>query len=290
MRPMLVSALSVFAGVAGCVQDDGSVFIEGALPIEPSSACVVNAKSITLLASGVYDVLNAQAGYTVALKVRTNLPATFTNVDVTQGRTVSPNFPNYGPTDNNVVVLQSASVNFSFVTDAETATGAAENFTCDAATNECEREGLSPLISGSVFNQNTALSSESAVFVQAISAAEAALFAETFGGVLTNSAARQRVVAELRVQGVTTGGGELRPVSSFPFPFAIDLCSGCLTPDNEFCEALPTAPGVVGRSSSLNAQVCIEGQDRRSAECRCVQIEGDGTETDIGPAVNDSCE
>jgi hypothetical protein len=289
MRHILPGALAACAVMSGCVEDDGSIFIQGALPIAADADCEVDPKGTELLPAGLFDVLNPTRGYQVALKVRTNLPSTFTNVDVTQSRTISPNYPAYGSTDNNVIFFESASIGFSFVTTPETAAAVADNFTCDPETNRCERDGLSPLVSGSVFNLNTALSTEAAVFLEAISATEAALFAATFADTLATPEARQRVVAEIRVKGSTTGNGDLRPISSFPFPMAIDLCRGCLAPTDDFCGSLPSAAGVVGRSRPVGEGVCSEGQDERSAQCVCFARAGDGTETEIGPARNGSC-
>ena len=285
MRHLLPGALGLIAvGSLGCVEDDGSVFIESALAIEPPD-CVVEAKSGTLLAAGLFDILNPVRGYQAALKVRTNLPATFTNTDVTQGDTKAPNYPEYGATDNNIIIFKNASVDFSFVTDAETAAGVADNFTCDGA-NTCTRPGADSLVSGSVFNVNTSLSTEAVVFLEAISAAEATLFKDTFADVLTSTSARQRIIANIRVQGATTGNGE---ISSFPFPFAIDLCKGCLAPDNDFCAALPANAGVVAEARSVDSESCFLGQDFPTASCFCVQQNANGTTSDIGPALNDSC-
>jgi hypothetical protein len=291
MRQLLPGALGILVGLSGCVQDDGGVFIESALAIDPTAKCVVNAKSGLALPAGLFDVSSPVRGYQAALKVRTNLPATFTNTDVTQSRTQQPNYPNYGAIDNNVIVFKSASVEFTTVTDAETAAAltATGKFTCDQS-NTCVAKGSEALTSGSVFNVNTALSTESVVFMEAITAAEASLFAEALEDVLSTSQARQRIIAEIRVEGTTTGSGELRPVSSFPFPFAIDLCRGCLNPDNEFCAELPAPGGVEGESRPLNSAGCFVGQEFPTSACRCIQRSASGVETDLGPAVNDSCE
>jgi hypothetical protein len=287
MRFLLPGAVGIIAaGMAGCVQDDGSVFIDNALLIDPeSNNCVVNAQTGTLLAAGLFDVLNPARGYQAALKVRTNLPATFTTSDVTQGETKAPNYPDYGATDNNIIIFKNASVDFSFVTNAETAAAVADNFTCDNA-NTCTRPGEDSLVSGSVFNVNTSLSTEAVVFLEAISAAEATLFKDTFADQLATTSARQRVIANIRVQGTTTGTGE---ISSFPFPFAIDLCKGCLAPDNDFCAGLPANAGVVGAARPADNDICFLGQDFPSSKCFCVQQNANGTTTDLGPALNDSC-
>lgn len=290
MRHLLPGALGVFAALTGCVQDDGSVFIENALILDQSGDCTATASSKPL-SNGIFDILHPEQGYKAALKVRTNLPATFTNADVSKSDSQAPNYPDYGATDNNVIIFQSASVKFTTVTDDDTAAAlqAGKKFKCDG--NTCTVDGSESLISGSVFNVNTSLSTDSVAFLEAISAAEAVTFAEAFAGVLTKSTNRQRVVAEIRVQGTTTGAGALRPVTSFPFPLAIDLCRGCLVPDNAFCDdVVEVESPVISRAQDVaEPQVCFDGQDFPSTECECIRVNNNNTETPLGAARNDSC-
>jgi hypothetical protein len=294
MRRVLSGALVACAGLAGCVEDDGSVFIEGVIPIDRDTECVANAASIVFVNAGSYDLApaaEALQGYTAALKVRTNLPSTFTTADLATSRGQAPNYPNYGPTDNNIVIFESATVNFTFVTTDPAVIAAATNggFTCDAETNVCTGEGSRQLISGSVFNLNTAIGSASAVFLEAFSAAEAAKFKEIFSGSLEGSSKKsQRIVAEMSVQGVTTGSGSSRPVKSFPYPFSIDLCVGCLNPSNEFCEGLETAGGLTASKVLVEELPCIEGQDALFSVCWCTPP-GGVPGVDGGPALDDKC-
>jgi hypothetical protein len=284
------------------VQDDGSVFIEGAARLV--NDCAPDAKGVELLSSGTFDILNGDRGYQVALKVRTNLPATFSQADVGQAKTQSPNFPNYGATDNNIIVFRDASVALSFIGDKDTADDAKKpgvDFACDTEF-ACSKADAEVLVSGTVFNVQTALSTEALVFLEAISADQAAILKDLFEDTLDESSKRQRIVAEMRVTGVTTGSGDLRPVTSFPFPLGIDLCAGCLAPDQGFCETIEDAADT--NSNQIFARVapvvggeaCFEGQEVASTECRCFKKgrAASGTspavpETDLGPANNDSC-
>jgi hypothetical protein len=288
MRHLLPGTIGVLAaGLTGCLSENGSVFIESALVIDPGDECVVQAKSGTLLGAGLFDVLNPSRGYQAALKVRTNLPATFTNADIAIGQTQAPNYPDYGATDNNIIIFNGADINFSFVTDPATAAvfQANEDFRCDDE-GSCTGRGSQPLVSGSVFNVNTALSTEAAVFVEAMSAAEAVLFGAAFEDVLSSSDARQRIIANIRVKGTTTGTGQ---IASFPFPFAIDLCRGCLAPDDNFCGELTTGEGVVAEARPATGDTCFDGQDFPSSFCLCLRQGNGGATTPIGPALNDSC-
>jgi len=68
-----LTAIFAAAGLAtvGCMEEEAAMFIEGALPLAPDE-CKVSAGDNVFLSNGVLD-LGGRSGYTVALKVRTNL-------------------------------------------------------------------------------------------------------------------------------------------------------------------------------------------------------------------------
>ena len=278
MRLVAVAALSLaVVGPLACVEEDGSVFIQGAVPVEAPD-CSVEADSDVFAADGRLDILQPR-GFTVALQVVTNLPSTFSNQDVTKSDTQAPNFPDYGSTDNNIAIFDSAEIDFEFqvgVDDVEVVEAAeidgAAVFACDGST--CKANGQKPKVSGSVFNEQTTLSSSSIIFVEAISATDAQAFADALDGVLELPGDRVRVIADVRLSGSTTGNSEF---TTFSFPFPIDLCRGCLVPNAEFCEdanatLVPAPPAI------LDGRRCFgPGQDEFStAFCRC----DDGTVLD----------
>ncbi len=251
---------------SSCVRDDGSVFIQGALPIDPGEDCQVAASGNTFIAAGVLDLRNPRS-FQSALKVITNLPSTFNNTDVSSGTTQAPNYPDYGATDNNVIIFDSSETTFSFQVAQEIADAADPDvFECDeqgtCATN-ADKPTISP-VAGTVFNKQTQLNTEAVVFVEAINAAFAQTLKDNIGEALKLPGQRVRVVATVRLKGTTTGNGDLRDISTFPFPLPVDVCNGCLTPDNEFCEdnAATFAP-VIG------AEACFAGQDFVLGQCIC---------------------
>lgn len=271
MRSLIAAAslASVALGLGlgtSCVNDDGSVFIQGALPIDPGDDCQVAADGDTFLAAGVLDLRNPRS-FQSALKVITNLPATFNNQDVTQGTAQSPNFPDYGATDNNVIIFDSSETSFSFQVAQEIADAADPDvFSCDdqgtCKTNE-NKPTISP-VAGTVFNKQTQLNTEAVVFVEAINAAFAQTLKDNLGDALKFPGQRVRVVATVRLKGTTTGNGDLRDISTFPFPLPVDVCNGCLTPDNEFCDENDADfQAVVG------AEACFAGQDFVLGQCFC---------------------
>lgn len=251
---------------SSCVNDDGSVFIQGALPIDPGEDCQVNAGGDTFLAAGLLDLRNPRS-FQSALKVITNLPSTFNNQDVTKGDQQSPNYPDYGPTDNNVIIFDSAETTFSFQVAQEVADAADPDvFECNdqgTCTTNVDKPTITP-VAGTVFNTQTQLNTEAVVFVEAINAAFAQTLKDNIGAALTLPGQRVRVVATVRLKGSTTGNGDLRDISTFPFPLPVDVCNGCLTPDAQFCEDNDAAfQAVVG------AEACFAGQDFVLGQCIC---------------------
>jgi len=293
MRAALATILA--AGgllTASCIDNQNVVFIEGALPLLAPD-CEVDAASNDFASNGIFDLLGG-SGYTAFLKVRTNLPSTFSGQDLAQGRTQAPNYPFYGNADNNVVIFDGAEIEYSFVTDQLTseklvATAKREGFTgeleCRAAVEgdllrTCTLGKRSVAVSGSVFNTQTSLNAAAAIATQALppdlgielarlykQTATDAGTAATNLALLTAPADRQRVIASVALVGQTTGSGELRRIKTFAFPFPIDLCLGCLIPDQTFCadrEAIAVGVSEDG--------ACIAGVDIPLSACFC---EGD---------------
>lgn len=258
MRFLVASTLALGLG-ASCVNQDGSVFIEGAVPIPGD--CTVAAGAKEFLSNGVLDVSSPRS-YTAALQVVTNLPATFSNTNVTEDKTKSPNYPNYGATDNNVIIFDSAETSFSFAANPDIV--APDAFACDdtsCATNE--KAPSVNALAGTVFNTQTQLNGKTIVFAEAISSTLSTDLAAAFDGVLKFPTDRVRVVADIVLKGTTTGNGDLRPVTTFSFPLPIDVCVGCLAPNADFCAGL----NAVSVAAAVNS--CFEGQDVQTAACQC---------------------
>ncbi len=262
MRLALVASLSLSLAASCVVEDDGTVFVQGALPLDPADDCVAQADSEIFLSSGLLDILEPR-GYTAALQVVTNLPSTFSGGEVNK----DVNYPDYGATDNNIIIFSSAEIDFEFQVGAGDVAAVegvqidgAAVFACDGTT--CTATGQKPAVSGTVFNEQTSLSSTAAVFLEAMSATDAVFFAEALAGVLQFPSDRARIIAKMRLKGTTTGNGEL---TTFTFPFPIDLCRGCLVPNADFCEG----KGAVLVPNAAQ-DVCFLGQDHDAvAECRC---------------------
>ncbi len=295
MRASLATILALGALGSSCVENDGSVFIEGVIPVNQEGECVAKADSKVFQAAGVLD-LAANTGYSAALQVRTNLPSTFSGVDVSDARTKSPNYPAYGNIDNNVLIIDDAEVSFSFTTDPVTRQKLLEavdeiepaftgELSCDDKTNECTLGTRTAVASGSVFNVQTSLNQSQAIFTEAIPSSLASELARLYraaavgagvdpAGNTDNNVAdepnllqvpalRQQMKVSISLNGTTTGGAK---VSSFVFPFPIELCLGCLAPDQSFCSdfgavALNVPPDDV--------QACFVGVDSPTSQCVC---------------------
>lgn len=286
MRLPLTVIIAAGLASTGCVEEDAAMFIQGVLPLVPED-CEVQATDAVFASSGVLD-LRVGRGYTASLKVRTNLPATFNNQDVQQSRTQSPNFPNYGAVDNNVVIFETAEVTFSLQTDANTvldlAAAAAQvdgggSLTCSGGTCTSAQPDIIPA-GGTAFNVQTQLNGEALVVTELLSSTTAQTLRAVYEKAielqpglvderrfLDVPGERQRLNIEVILVGRTTGSQSLRLVRSAPFPFGIDVCLGCLEPDAAFCREF-------GANVELlvdpEAQTCIPGQDFPTAACGCL--------------------
>jgi hypothetical protein len=299
MRLPLTALVSGLVFANGCVKEDAAMFIEGALPLLPTD-CEVSAADQVFLPSGTLD-LSSGRGYASFLKVRTNLPATFNSADLAG----SPSYPDYGPVDNNVVIFESAAVDLSlqgsqdaldlFSTAASGIDGA--RFTCTAG--ECSTNPNDDIASkevvpaaGTVFNVQTSLNQPQVIVTEGLSGNSAGILLDAFveaaklagalnatGGIANAAIARdlnllalpgqtQRVNVNISLTGTTTGSGDLRPVTSFVFPFGIDVCIGCLNPDAAFCRKFDAVVVPVDEEN------CIDGQDIPTAVCGCVDALG----------------
>jgi hypothetical protein len=264
MRLALTASLA--AGLAtGCVNEDISLFVQGAQLIDPQEGCLVDPANDVFFSGARLDLLNPTS-YTAALIVVTNLPATFNNQEVTQGQQQSPNFPDYGGVDNNVVIIDSAATKFSFVLGEDDAANVDGNVNCNAAGECALQDALTPA-SSTVFNTQTQLNSEAVVFAEVIPAATAQVLADNLAGVLEFPSQTVRVTANVQLKGTTTGNGALRELTTIAFPLQIDVCRGCLAPDAGFCDQF--GANVVGVGGEDGPSACFAGQDFPLAACVC---------------------
>jgi hypothetical protein len=295
MRLPLTAALAVAGLSAACMEEDAAMFIEGVLPLVPE-ACEVQSTQTIFSTCGLLD-LRVGRGYTANLKVRTNLPATFNNQDVQQSRSQSPNFPNYGAVDNNVVIFETAEVTFTLQSDADTvldlAAAAAQvdggsSLACSGGTCTSSQPEVIPA-GGTAFNQQTSLNREALVTTELLSSSTAQTLLAVYEKAIVLQAAAvddrrfldvpgetQRLNVEVVLVGRTTGSQNLRLVRSAPFPFGIDICRGCLEPDAGFCRGFGDNVVLL---PDPDAAVCIPGQDFASAKCGC--LNADGSERDV---------
>lgn len=289
MRAPLFAAL-VLGGLASCTVDtEESIFIEGVLP--PDDKCTVSATSIVFQPSGIYDIGGgARSGYDAALKVRTNLPSTFSNIDVTQSKTQSPNYPNYGPVDNNVVIFESAIVEYEIQTDAATgdalqaaSDAVGQNLTCKDGV--CTIKEQTVTATGTVFNTQTNLNTPSIATAELLplsvaNALNAIVEAAGPATPLASPGGRLQLIATVSIVGSTTGNGDLRKIKSFPLPYPIDLCRGCLVPTDDICDEFDAiAFGAVDSTTGDPLLSCRPGQDVPSAFCFCVERDNAGNPT-----------
>jgi hypothetical protein len=294
MRLPLTALVSGLVFANGCVEEDAAMFIQGALPLLPQD-CEVSSADNVFLPSGTLD-LGTGKGYTSFLKVLTNLPATFNNQDVVGDGTRSPNFPDYGAVDNNVVIFQTASIDFELKGAVEATDlleiASAGALTCQGgsctsnADNEAGKREEVPA-AGTLFNTQTTLNSAQVVVTEAISSSTASALLGIFtqaatdasllagdgtianpdGAQLTNllvlPSQTQRLTMNISLTGATTGSGDLRPVRSAVFPFGIDVCIGCLSPDAAYCRKFDAVV------LEVDNDPCIVGQDIATAVCAC---------------------
>jgi hypothetical protein len=293
MRRSLIALLAPGLFAVSCVEEDAAMYIEGVLPLVADNECSVSAGDNVFQPFGILDLAAASGGYTTFLKVRTNLPATFNNQQVQQSRQQSPNYPDYGAVDNNVVIFESAAVTFEFASDEETVAllaaaaarvgGAAANLDCDGGV--CSGGNAPEIIpaGGTAFNQQTSLSTPTVVVTDLLSASTAATLRavyETAVDVAGRDVAlerqllavpgqRQRVNFNVALTGKTTGSGDLRPVVSAPFPFGIDICFGCLAPNQAVCDDFDAQAIDI-----TDAETCALGVDAATSVCGCVDATG----------------
>lgn len=247
----LLPAASLFA--ACTPPEQGSIFIQGARDAKPPE-CTVQAaaqgpfRSLSLLDIGTTP--ETANGLVLPVQVVTNLPATFSTQEVSQDRTRSPNYPNYGAADNNVITFTDAE---SFLTTDADRDGEPV-LKGDGLPTESNPAVTS--LGGTVFNTQTSLNSMQILFVNAITAEHAALLqeedfiSEALGGDPTKTV---QVNVTLRVSGVTTGNATVR---SPPFPYQVQLCQGCLSTFVTDCD-----PATAGDQPAVANDVCNPGQD-----------------------------
>ena len=281
MRPAVISALAIgLVSASSClVAEDSSVFIEGALPIIPDD-CSVSAADQVFLASGILDLGAAGVGgYTSFLKVRTNLPATFNNQEVQQSQQQSPNFPDYGSVDNNVITMKQARLTLSIKGRveqiAELATASQGALDCNGDT--CTFGGdVETSASGTVFNVQQNLSSAQAIPTQLLPAVQATALrailddpATKLTEIFADPTDSLELQVEARLVGNTSGNGAVREVITLPFPFNIKLCLGCLNPSQQTCDAFAGAGTSAPVAFADDIAVCVAGQDIAVSQCVC---------------------
>lgn len=247
----LLMALGTVTLGSGCVQEQGAMFISGALPVDPPD-CSAQAGGNEYRGIGTLDLGDDGAlanDYTVALEVTTNLPATFNTQDLQRSEISTPNYPDYGNADTNVIFFQGLEVYFQDEDGADLP---------QLPTQGAPRESA---VGGSVFNRQTTLNAQAAVFAPLLTSLEAQRLANiAFTAPLVgNPDARARLVARVRMIGRTTGGSTVR---SPEFSFPLEVCRGCLY-------ALGAdANGDCPAGTNLEPQeFCFEGQDLPVAAC-----------------------
>lgn len=251
--PLVLGAVAAIATASSCVDANAAVFIAGVLPVNSNTGCTAAPGSGLYQASGVLDIGAAGTDgntYIGAVEVVTNLPATFNTQDVTQSRQRTPNFPNYGNADTNIILFQEAEV-FLTLEDGS-----------DVANAPSQGAPRISTVGGSVANEQSNLGQETAVFIPLVTSDEAnRLQASTVGAALTDATKRARVVANVRVRGRTTGGSV---VTSGLFSYPIELCKRCLV-------GVGTTDGVncadPNQVLTANPDACTTGADEISSYC-----------------------
>ena len=220
----LTLGVALFAGCNPPVEQ-GEAFIQGVIGVTAPD-CVANPQSNTFKGGALLDI-GIDAGTAnnliLPLEVLTNLPSTFSSQTLSEDKTKSPNFPNYGTTDPNVITFTSSEV---FVTTDEDRGNQLQLGQVDGTpVNDASKRITST--SGVVFNEQTQLLSAAAMFATAITKGDAALLQnEPFVSGAIGAGGLAHIIVNLRVVGKTTGSAS---VVTPPFPFPVDLCEGCLT-------------------------------------------------------------
>ena len=249
MRKFMTTAAALAAtALAACAPEEaGTAVIEGVFPLI-APECTVKADDDVFVATNVLDIgFDAATANSLLLplKVRTNLPSTFSTQTLSQDQQRSPNYASYGNVDTNIITFKTSEIFYTTDADrgAELALG---NTGTPVNDNTARRTG----VSGVAFNEQTQLLTESVVFATAITRDDAgALGLEQFiSDALIDVNSRVRVIANIRLEGETTGSATVRTP---PFPFAVELCRGCLVPQ---CPA--------GQSAvPANGDACLRGQN-----------------------------
>ena len=247
-----IASIVGFALIGSCAADTGGALVIEGKEGDPGTTCVFVPSQVND-ARGVLDIGSAPdlaGSYTAAFRVGTNLPATFINQDVTQADQQQPNYPNYGSTNNNIVLVERAIISFTDVNDAEFGNGsiAGEAFAFPTEDNPRVIN-----VSGSVANTGTNLNAQSIVFTDLISVAEAQAFHSVMDEVALN---RIDVFVSVQLEGSTSGSGFVR---SRAFQYPVSLCRECLT-------QCPVGT-VLDVANPLDEAPCFTGQDRRSFGC-----------------------
>jgi hypothetical protein len=258
----LLTPLVVVLGLGCAPPEQGSVFIEGVLPVGPDCSAKATAGAVpkAFVASTTLDIGteggNDGNSLTVAVQATTNLPATFSGQDIADDRQKSPNYPDYGGSDNNVITFTNSEVFFSTDADRD-----GEPALTQEGLPTTDANSRVTGLGGTVFNTQTTLSQATALFVTGATQEDAENLKKdkfvraALGGDPTK---RVRILLNIRVLGKTTGSGDVR---SAPFPFPVDLCEGCLT-------QLPTCVDAAGNAVPPVAnQTCFFGQDRPAFVC-----------------------
>lgn len=247
-----------------CIEEQGAVFIEGITPVDYAE-CSVDPAAPTRQFQGLLDIgglPDEVNSYNGAAVVTTNLPSTLDTTRLTQERQLSPNYPNYGSADTNVIIFNSARVYFTDERNQPLRVAGV------GPETDAQRETA---LGGSVYNVQTNLSTSSVVLAPLITKEEATslqlLDSPDLAGIpelaaLANDPTnRFRIIAHVRVVGRTTGGAE---VVSQEFSYPIDLCQRCLAnvgvpPGQTECPAGQTLQIV---------QQCTPGQDAPTSFCQ----------------------
>ncbi len=225
---LATTALAMLVGsqLMGCSAANGSVFIEGILPIERDQDCVVDGSQKVFVAGALLDIGtgddNANA-LVVAARAVTNLPNAFSAADESKSDVSSPNYPTYGNSDTNVVTFTESRVLFSTDDDRDgtpvlKGIGVATTGEAPTATG----------VGGTLYNTQAQLNSAAVIFATVITEADA----KSLQGWVGTQGGQARVLTHIQLAGTTTGGGS---VLTPPFVFPVDLCTGCLVEDLATC-------------------------------------------------------
>jgi len=238
----------------GCVEwigDQGILIIEQALLAQDAS-CAVGAGPA--IGNGVLDLL-PERGYTASLSVVTNLPATYNTQRASQEQIRQPGWPNFGGTDTNVIYVDQVEVYFS---DGENVDN--PGFFGFGAVSSLDNAGTLPLIgqprlspaSGVIYNTQQLLNAKAQFFANAITDDEAEIISNGRIGAEVSPTTAQRIIANIRYVGYTSGGGQVR---SSLFSYPIDLCRGCLFPPEVLADgACPVGTVLTNDACALYAQ------------------------------------